>query len=111
MIGVLLTQAVEVLPLATGSATDAEGNVVTADGATRSYLGLLQRTRTTEVADGARVLERTGWTLFLPPAAEVGPHDRVRVDGRVFQVDGEPERVQTPRGVHHVEVLLVAVEG
>jgi hypothetical protein len=57
----------------------------------------LIRDRDTVVAD---------WRIFLPPAAVIGPFDRVESDSRVFEVWGDPIEQRTPRGVHHIEVRL-----
>lgn len=53
----------------------------------------------------------TTFPLTLPIDTPVTARDRVRIDGRIYQVDGEPSRSWTPRGEHHVEVALKVVDG
>jgi hypothetical protein len=45
-------------------------------------------------------------TLFMPPAATIDHHDRVRIAGRVYTVNGEPEPFETGLGLDHVVVRL-----
>lgn len=52
------------------------------------------------------------WTVFLPPGSDIRGTDRVRFNGREYQVKGEPERWQSPTGaVSHVMASLVDWEG
>lgn len=50
------------------------------------------------------------WKLFLPPAAVINEHDRVRVDGRWFEVESVYP-VHAPRVLHHFEVSLTTSNG
>lgn len=43
-----------------------------------------------EPVQEARNAVVSGWTLYLPPGADVTSADRVSVRGRVFPVQGEP---------------------
>ncbi len=51
---------------------------------------------TSELSDGGRQGVIVGLTLFMPPGADIGPHDRVEVDGRMFEVEGDVGRWQSP---------------
>jgi len=54
----------------------------------------------------------TTWVLFCAPDVVIGPADRVEVDVRVFEVDGDPNVVCRGNGVaHHLEVQLRSVTG
>jgi len=45
--------------------------------------------------------------LFLPAAAATATfEDEVLVDGLRYQVDGRPDVLRTPRGIHHVEARV-----
>jgi len=55
------------------------------------------RDRDTVVAD---------WRVFLPAEAAVTPFSRVEVDGKTFEVWGDPIEQRAPRGIHHLEVRL-----
>lgn len=108
MIG--LTQEITVLPSdGTVTTSDAEGNPTVTAGEPLTYAGWLQRRQAVEV-DGVRTVERTGWVLFLPPGAQISAADTVEVEGRRYAVDGEPDRVRTPGGEHHVEADLTLVD-
>ena len=92
----------------TGATTDAEGTS-TATYTTASYRGWLQQTDSVEVNTGRQVVT-SRWLLFLPAEAVISESDRVTVDGDTFEVAGRPDRVKTPRGVHHLEVRLSLVD-
>lgn len=47
----------------------------------------------------------------FPTDTPIGPSDRVVIDGRVYEIDGEPAVRWTPRGPHHIEASLTAVRG
>lgn len=51
------------------------------------------------------------YTLLVGPQTELEADFRVEVDGRDFEVIGEPQVFRTPRGVHHVEATIRIVEG
>lgn len=55
------------------------------------------RDRDTVVAD---------WRMFLLPGVDVTPYDHVEARGFTFDVVGLPDELRTPRGAHHLEVLL-----
>lgn len=89
------------------STTNAEGDSTATDSETE-YPGWLQQTEATEVNNGRTVLT-SGWLLFLPADADLRASDRVRVDDNTFEVVGLPNRLTTPRGVHHIEARLSLV--
>lgn len=43
-----------------------------------------------EPVQDARNSVTSGWTLYFPPRTEIGPQNRVRVRGKVYEVIGEP---------------------
>lgn len=55
------------------------------------------RDRDTIVAD---------WQLVLPAGSAITPYSQVRGRGRTFTVHGLPNELRTPRGAHHIAVLL-----
>lgn len=63
-----------------------------------------------EIRDG-RAAEIRQWVGFFEAGTDIVAGDRVVVDGSTFEVDGPPHRAWSPRGEHHVEAILVAVEG
>lgn len=58
---------------------------------------------------------RATWRVYAPPTAEVmalEPHDRIRFDGRVYEVYGEVGLWRRLNGVrHHVQIILQTREG
>lgn len=49
--------------------------------------------------------------LALPAGADIVDTDRVRIGADVYDVNGRPDRLSTPRGEHHIEVNLKLVDG
>lgn len=73
---------------------------------------LAQSTPQTASPDGVRDPDVSEWLAFWFPGTPITGRDRVRIDGRVFQVKGAPNDAHTPNGVvHHVETRLRLVEG
>jgi hypothetical protein len=109
----LLTQtATLVHHPATG--TDSEGNTTFGTATTTTYPCLLQQREgkgihqagSTEVVQGETRTD-TLMMLFLPASAAGETfEDEVLVDGLRYQVEGQPDVLRTPRGVHHVETRL-----
>jgi hypothetical protein len=69
--------------------------------------------RTSSEQDQAQSQVIVGITLFVPPGTQVDAHDRVRVRGVVYQVDGEPGLYRSPLTGHAsgIEVALRRVTG
>lgn len=69
--------------------------------------------RADELTGAGRTGVIVGLTLYAPSDAEIGPHDRVEVDGDTFEVDGEVGRWSSPftGWTPGVEVALRRVEG
>lgn len=63
-----------------------------------------------EVLDG-RDATSTTLSLTIPAGTPITALDRVRIDGRIYEVNGEPMSAWTPRGEHHIEVWLSSVTG
>lgn len=70
----------------------------------------VQQRSATEQVDATRDEQRTSWLMFSG-VNDWLTTDRVLWQGRTFEVDGEPQVLQTPRGFHHVEVSLLRVAG
>lgn len=70
-------------------------------------VGALQQEQRGE-AEGQGEFSETRWVLFLPATTEIDTTDRVVVDGRVYEVTGDPWPVKDhPRGTtSHLEVTL-----
>lgn len=99
----LLSQTATVTTRTPGT-SDAEGNVVTAN-TSADYPALVQQTDAIEVLVGD-VRSVSNWLLFLLPDAAINAQDQVVVDGRTYEVTGEPAVLRTPRGPHHIEARL-----
>lgn len=68
-----------------------------------------------ELATGAEEtddqdVQTSRWRLFLKPDVTISGRDRVRADGVTYEVDGPPTVQRTPRGPHHLQVSLRAVQ-
>jgi len=60
----------------------------------------------------ARTAIITRWRLFTPVDPDLGPHDRVRYDGTVYEIDGQVQDWPSPTGMlAHSEVVLRRVDG
>lgn len=54
----------------------------------------------------------TRWRLFAPAGVDVAATDRISWGGVDYEVDGDPQRWQSPTGgLAHLEVVLRRVEG
>lgn len=101
----LLTQTAVVVHHPSAGA-DAEGNPTFATPTTTTYPCLLQQVDSSEIVEGER-RATTSLVLFLPAAAAGATfEDGVSVDGLPYQVEGQPDVLRTPRGVHHVEAKV-----
>lgn len=95
-----------------GRSTDGYGNEALdyVTGVTaRTIAAYVQPRPGTENTDGRNAVERV-WVMFT--TAPVEALDRVTWEGRVYEVDGQPQRWDVPgRRTHHYESNLRAVEG
>jgi hypothetical protein len=63
-----------------------------------------------DLAGRSNVIVR--WTVYAPPGIPVTAHSRVRYDGRLYSVDGEPARWPSATGaLDHTVLLLIDWEG
>jgi len=70
-----------------------------------STVGRLEQVATSEhLADRDTAASR--YRVFLPADSDVGMLDELQIDGAVYRVVGEPQEQRSPRGVHHLDVLL-----
>lgn len=67
--------------------------------------------RTDESEDPLRDGTQLKTQIFLGPAVFIENQDRIEWEGRVFEVIGKPIQRYTTRGLHHLEVLTVELEG
>lgn len=51
------------------------------------------------------------WRVFLPAGADVLATDRLRFNGVVYEIDGEPRRWRLNGSEHHVELVVTRVVG
>lgn len=52
------------------------------------------------------------WTVYAPASVALSAHSAVRYAGRLYDVDGEPQRWPSPTGaLDHTVILLVDHEG
>lgn len=116
----LLTQTATIRRVrpAVAGATDVEGNWAPGLASETTYPCRLERghggrqsqTDTEETYDQGAERMASTWLLFLPAAADITGRDLVVVDGRKFEVEGEPNVLRAPQGPHHVEAFLSSVE-
>lgn len=64
---------------------------------------------TEDVVNQQRTVTR--WRLFLGPDADLLATDRIEWDGGTFEVDGEVERWKRRGVLHHLEAVLMRVQG
>lgn len=72
--------------------------------------GWLAQVSAVEDHDG-REAKVTDAVLFLAEDTTITGANRVRYGGVTYEVEGRPNHAGTPRGAHHIEVRLRAVEG
>ena len=106
----LLVQPVDVIT--PGARTDAYGDTTidwttATESATNGWLAQLSSIEDLDGRDGTS----STLTLSLPADTVIDAQCRVRIAGRVYEVDNEPLRAWTPRGVHHIECQLKVVDG
>jgi hypothetical protein len=107
----LLTRPVTIQRRSAGGSTDDYGNP-TSTTETVSTIGELQQ-RVRDEPGGQGEVSRTDWLLVLPAGTPLDTSDTVTVDGRVFEVIGDPWPVRNPRTgqTSHVEATLRRVAG
>jgi hypothetical protein len=106
----LLVKTAMVFRRGVGPGTDPYNNPTEPETTSVSYPCWLEQTATVEITQG-RSTVLSDWLLVLPPEAVVDPTDRVVVDGRSFEVVGQPLSAASPRGTHHIECRLRATVG
>jgi len=100
----LLTTTVAVVRIGPGT-EDPYGNTTPTETSRSTQPAWLQQEGTREATDDRdTVVDR--WLLILQAGTQIDAGDRVEEGGRVFEVDGTPDRKRTPSGEHHVEVRL-----
>lgn len=95
-----------------GTRTDTYGNTVP-DWTTSTNVtvgGWLAYLNGIEVLDG-RTATSTTLALTIPAGTTITAADRVTIDGLTYDVNAEPMSAWTPRGEHHIQCVLVAVNG
>lgn len=100
----LLTLEAELIRRESGDPLDPDAELTsTVVGTVRCEL---QQTVRGEALDGR--LQSTTWRAFLPGDVELTGWDALRVDGVLYELEGDPWQVRHPRGgtFHHVECEL-----
>jgi hypothetical protein len=100
----LLSQTATVLTHSNGTADD-YGNSTPGYSAGTDYPCRLEL-RTSDENRSDRDTQLTGLWLVLEPDAVIDGHDRVRVDGITYEVNGPPMMQATNRAQSHIEVNL-----
>lgn len=103
----------EVTIIRAGAGTDEYGNAVEgwATATETTVRGWLQQTTSDEEAQNDREVSVTRYRLFLGPDADLRARDRVRVNGVVYSIDGEPEYARSLNRVRYVAAGLERREG
>lgn len=109
----MIGQTVTVLRSTPGG-YDADGDPVTSTTAEHDIEGCAVAPRTSEPVDGrGRQGVIVGLTLYAPAGADLLHTDQVRIDGVVYEIDGEPGVWRSPYSdtVAGIEVALARGEG
>lgn len=84
---------------------DAFGNEIFGPGVDVTYWGEIQPLSSDEKGPVGVQATVTLMKLFLPGHAALKGTDRVTIDGRVYELTGDPERHMIGGRVHHQTVL------
>lgn len=100
----LLTRSATLVLRVAVDPTDPDAELEAVDGDETSCE--LQQTNETDGLDGR--VQSTTWRLWLPAGVELTGWDAVRVDGELFELEGDPWPVRNPRTsvVSHVEARV-----
>lgn len=107
----MLVRTVEILhPTAT---TDDRGDTIESwpESGTESAAWVSPPLTAEEAHQLGRDVTTTTRRVRLPAGTQLDARDRVRFEGRLWQVDGAPTQAWTPRGEHHVHAEIVEVRG
>lgn len=85
---------------------DAEGNWVPGTPVTTTEPCYLQPLTAAEIFDQGTDRTASRYNLFLLPTSTATARSTGIIDGLRYQVDGKPALMTTPRGPHHVEVVV-----
>lgn len=95
------------------TSTDTHNNTVrdygTAATRTANVPGWMQQNQRGETFEDGRNPATGNWLLFT--SFELDRYWRVEWGGSTYEVDGQPNPLYTPVGLHHYEVSLRIVEG
>jgi hypothetical protein len=85
---------------------DALGDPVTTTSVV-DVMAELQQMGATEALEGG--LQTTRWRVFLPPDAPLDGWDAIEVEGRTYELDGDPNPIRSvlDDALHHVEAEAV----
>jgi len=93
---------------------DDYGNVIPAETTVQALCAFQKQNALGDSEDGSRGnLAESGWNVFFPVGTDVEQGDAVIVDGREYEVDGEPYRARNELtgSVSHVECAARRVAG
>lgn len=85
--------------------TDSQGIPLPGTTVWTDHPGRLEQTLTDVARDGDTIL--ADYRLFLEPDVTIDTLDTVIIDGVTYQVAAPPVVERSPRGAHHLVVLLI----
>jgi hypothetical protein len=96
----------EIVRRTAGTALDEYGNAISTLGTINASCDLQQVGRTEPGGSGE--ISITTWSLFLPVDAELDTGDMIRVNGKTYELTGDPWVADTMSDrVNHVEATVV----
>jgi hypothetical protein len=102
-------RSVEIIPVARPS-IDEYGNEVNVEQTPIAAMAWREQTNATEdVSD--RDQQVRSFRYFFKANVTINGRDKIRDEGRILRVVGEPEKLTTQLRVHHIEVNAELIDG
>ena len=107
----MLTRPCTITQRTESGTTDRRGNAVKDETTVDTVCELQQDDHAEQTAGG--IVAPSTWTLILPAGTEIAVDDSVTVDGRIYEVRGEPWQARDPAtgAVDHIEATVVITTG
>lgn len=107
----LLSLSCTILRRSVSAGRDEYGSEIPSVSEDQTVCELQQEARSEQGDKGE--LSDTAWVLFLPPGTEVNTGDAVIVEGRTYELIGDPWPVRNPRTrePHHIECTVRRTAG
>lgn len=106
----LLNQPCTIVSRSDEGDTDAYGDPILTESAAETTC-VLQQNRRDEPGEAGE-LSDTLWTLFLPTGTALNTDDAVVVNGKIYELVGEPwDATEGSADMHHVEATLRRTAG